>query len=187
MTAEELDQNPASDLDVVALPRPPVGHNPFLRMDELPALLVALRGYGGASQTRLGLRLLLLAGVRTGELRLATPDQFDLERRLWIIPPEVVKQLQMGMRKAGKQTSNIPPSLAKYRAAFLRNTFHRQQRKSKLRSTPMEALNDALSVLLLVVVCAWILIGHAEPHGIVEQDGNFPCGGSDRFRLADAG
>lgn len=59
---EGLAHNPASDLDVVALPKPAVAHNPFLRMDELPALL-------------------------------ATPDQFDLERRLWIIPPEVVKQL----------------------------------------------------------------------------------------------
>jgi integrase len=86
-----------------------IAHNPFLRMDELSALLAALRGYGGANQTRLGLRLLLLTGVRTGELRLATPDQFDLEQRLWIIPPEVVKQLQMEMRKAGKQASNIPP------------------------------------------------------------------------------
>jgi hypothetical protein len=27
-----LEQNPASDLDVVALPLPPVRHNPFLRM-----------------------------------------------------------------------------------------------------------------------------------------------------------
>lgn len=40
---------------------------------------------------------------------MSTPDQFDLKQRLWIIPPEVVKQLQMGMRRAGKQTSNIPP------------------------------------------------------------------------------
>ncbi|QJI37024.1 tyrosine-type recombinase/integrase [Pseudomonas sp. ADAK13] len=104
-----LEHNPASDLDVVALPKPPVAHNPFLRMDELPALLAALRWHRGVSQTRLGLRLLLLTGVRTGELRLATPDQFDLEQRLWIIPPEVVKQLQVAMRKPGKQTQNIPP------------------------------------------------------------------------------
>ncbi|MGY2143738.1 tyrosine-type recombinase/integrase [Pseudomonas azotoformans] len=106
---EGLEHNPASDLDVVALPKPPVAHNPFLRMDELPALMAALRNYGGANQTRLGLRLLLLTGVRTGELRLATPDQFDLEQRLWIIPAEVVKQLQLAMRKPGKQVSNIPP------------------------------------------------------------------------------
>jgi integrase len=32
---EGLEHNPASDLDVVALPKPPVSHNPFLRMDEL--------------------------------------------------------------------------------------------------------------------------------------------------------
>ncbi|MEN4949051.1 tyrosine-type recombinase/integrase [Pseudomonas proteolytica] len=106
---EGLEHNPASDLDVVALPKPPVAHNPFLRMDELPTLLAALRGHRGTSQTRLGLRLLLLTGVRTGELRLATPDQFDLEQRLWIIPAEVVKQLQVAMRKPGKQATNIPP------------------------------------------------------------------------------
>lgn len=104
-----LEHNPASDLDVVALPKPPVSHNPFLRMDELPALMTVLRNYGGVNQTRLGLRLLLLTGVRTGELRLATPDQFDLEQRLWIIPAEVVKQLQLAMRKPGKQVANIPP------------------------------------------------------------------------------
>ncbi|UVL86019.1 tyrosine-type recombinase/integrase [Pseudomonas sp. B21-028] len=106
---EGLEHNPASDLDVVALPKPPVTHNPFLRMDELPALMAALRKYGGANQTRLGLRLLLLTGVRTGELRLATPDQFDLAKRLWVIPAEVVKQLQLAMRKPGKQTQNVPP------------------------------------------------------------------------------
>ncbi|MFJ1337962.1 MULTISPECIES: tyrosine-type recombinase/integrase [Pseudomonas] len=106
---EGLEHNPASDLDVVALPKPPVTHNPFLRMDELPALMAALRNYGGASQTRLGLRLLLLTGVRTGELRLATPDQFDLEKRLWVIPAEVVKQLQLAMRKPSKQIQNVPP------------------------------------------------------------------------------
>ncbi|MFL1416571.1 tyrosine-type recombinase/integrase [Pseudomonas fildesensis] len=106
---EGLEHNPASDLDVVALPKPPVTHNPFLRMDELPGLMVALRNYGGANQTRLGLRLLLLTGVRTGELRLATPNQFDLEKRLWVIPAEVVKQLQLAMRKPGKQAQNVPP------------------------------------------------------------------------------
>lgn len=104
-----LEANPASDLDVVAAPKPPVAHNPFLRLHELPDLLHKLRRYRGTITTQLGLRLLLLTGVRTGELRLATPDQFDLERGLWIIPPEVVKQLQDGMRKRGKRPQDIPP------------------------------------------------------------------------------
>ncbi|WP_256804690.1 tyrosine-type recombinase/integrase [Pseudomonas putida] len=104
-----LENNPAADLDVVAMPKPPVEHNPFLRMDELPQLLNRLRGYHGGQQTLLGIWLLLLTGVRTGELRLATPDQFDLERRLRVIPPEVVKQLQLKMRKSRSQASKVPP------------------------------------------------------------------------------
>jgi integrase len=87
-----LETNLAADLDIVAVPQPPVRHNPFLRMADMPAFLKKLGGYGGALNTRLGLRLLLPTGVRTGELRLALPEQFDLERGLWIIPPVVVKQ-----------------------------------------------------------------------------------------------
>lgn len=85
------------------------GPSPLLRITELPALLRALRGYCGMPQTQLGIRLLLLTGVRTGELRWATPDQFDLDQALWIIPPEVVKQLQLEMRKEGKRSQDIPP------------------------------------------------------------------------------
>jgi integrase len=104
-----LEQNPASDLDVVAAPAPPVNHNPFLRMSELPRLLQRLRHYGGELQTQLGVRLLLLTGVRTGELRWATPDQFDLDKGLWVIPPEIVKQLQVDMRKRRQRPKDIPP------------------------------------------------------------------------------
>jgi len=104
-----LESNPASDLDVVAVPKPPVVNNPFLRLPELPNLLNKLRSYRGSITTQLGIRLLLLTGVRTGELRLAIPDQFDLERGLWIIPPEVVKQLQDGMRKRGQRPQDVPP------------------------------------------------------------------------------
>lgn len=106
---EGLENNPATDLNVVALPKPPEIHNPFLWMHEIPALLQKLHHYHGQLNTRLGLRLLLLTGVRTGELRLATPDQFDLARGLWFIPPENVKQLQRLLRKSGKRSQNIPP------------------------------------------------------------------------------
>ena len=55
------------------------------------------------------MRLLLLTGVRTGELRLATPDQFHLDKGLWVIPPDVVKQLQMEMRKKRQKPQDVPP------------------------------------------------------------------------------
>jgi integrase len=101
-----LETNPASDLDVVALPQPPVRHNPFLRLAELPALLKAVREYPGQTPTRQALRLLLLTGVRTGELRHARPDEFDLERGLWNIPSGKVKQLSRKKRQTGEE---IPP------------------------------------------------------------------------------
>ncbi|WP_198403225.1 tyrosine-type recombinase/integrase [Acidovorax delafieldii] len=107
---EGLEANPASDLDVVAEPKPPVTHNPYLHLPELPEFLQKLRLYNPRGwQTQLGIRLLFLTGVRTGELRLATPDQFDLNRGLWIIPPQIVKQLQDEMRKAGKRPQDVPP------------------------------------------------------------------------------
>lgn len=106
MVEKGLTVNPSADLDIVALPKPKVRHNPYLRMDELPAFLAKLRAYGGHANTVLGIRLLLLTGVRTGELRAATPEQFDLERGLWIIPPEVVKQLQVRERR---ESEDIPP------------------------------------------------------------------------------
>lgn len=101
-----LEANPAADLDIVAVPQPPVRHNPFLRMEQIPAFLQTLRSYRGQSITQLGLRLLILTGVRTGELRSAVPEQFDLDRGLWIIPPVIVKQLQVRQRK---ERQEIPP------------------------------------------------------------------------------
>jgi integrase len=83
VVVEGIETNPASDLDVVAAPKPPVTHNPHLRMDELPAMLQKLRNYQGRGlQTQLGLRLLLLTGVRTGELRLAACRTFPLAGRI---------------------------------------------------------------------------------------------------------
>lgn len=104
-----LDVNPASDLDVVAKPAPPVRHQPFLRLAELPECLRMLRAYPGRLGTQLGLRMLLLTGVRTGELRWATPDQFHLDKGLWIIPPDVVKQLQTKMQRERIREQDIPP------------------------------------------------------------------------------
>jgi len=59
-----FEHNPAADLDMVALPKPPVEHNPFLRMEELPQFLSKLRAFRSSQQTQSGIRLLLLTGVQ---------------------------------------------------------------------------------------------------------------------------
>lgn len=105
-----LEMNPASDLDIVAAKEPPVKHNPMLRTHELPELLRTLRGFTGAAQyVKSAIRLLLLTGVRTGELRHATAVQFDLDAALWTIPPDMVKQLRKMIRT--KEGVLIPPYL----------------------------------------------------------------------------
>lgn len=60
---EGLEVNPASDLDVVALPKPPVANTPYLLMEQLPELLSRIRNYSGQLQTTLGLHLLLLTAL----------------------------------------------------------------------------------------------------------------------------
>lgn len=105
----DMENNPARDLHVVAVPLPPVQHNPFLRIEEIPSFLRILRTYQGRQVTQLAVHLLLLTGVRTGELRLATPAQFDLARGLWIIPAASLKQRMMLTRKQRKRVNDIPP------------------------------------------------------------------------------
>ncbi|NTW88932.1 MAG: tyrosine-type recombinase/integrase, partial [Desulfobulbaceae bacterium] len=73
-----------------------------------PAAFQTIRD-SGMLKTQLAIRLLLLTGVRTGELRLATPDQFDLDRGLWIIPVMSLKQRKMLTRKKRKRPTDIPP------------------------------------------------------------------------------
>lgn len=104
-----IDTNPASDLDIVAIKEPPERHNPMLRREELKDFLLTLRDFNGAEYTRSAIRILLLTGVRTGELRYATRSQFDLEAALWTIPPDAVKQLRKVIR--GRDGDKVPAYL----------------------------------------------------------------------------
>lgn len=56
----------------------------------IPGFMIALRRK--PSYTRLALDLLILTGVRSQEVRLATWDEFDLEQRLWTIPADHMKR-----------------------------------------------------------------------------------------------
>lgn len=61
----------------------------------LPAFLIALRrkpSYG-----RMALELLILTGVRSQEVRLATWAEFDLEGRLWTVPADHMKRAKAHM------------------------------------------------------------------------------------------
>lgn len=55
-------------------------------LNELPALLRAMRAYAGAKDVQIGLSLLSLLAVRPSELREARWEEFDFRKKLWTIP-----------------------------------------------------------------------------------------------------
>jgi integrase len=105
-----LEMNPASDLDIISAKPPPTKHNPMLRRNELKDFLLTLREHKRVTgYIRSAIRILLLTGVRTGELRHAKADQFDLDAALWTIPANTVKQLRKVIRSKGGD--EVPPYL----------------------------------------------------------------------------
>lgn len=84
------EYNPAADL-TSAMSGHESKHYPFLTVEELPDFFKALSGYTGSPLVVLAARLLILTGVRTGELRGALWSEFDLEKAVWEIPAARMK------------------------------------------------------------------------------------------------
>ncbi|EIY1064857.1 tyrosine-type recombinase/integrase [Escherichia coli] len=84
------EYNPAADL-TSAMSGHESKHYPFLTVEELPDFFKALTGYTGSPLVVLAAHLLILTGVRTGELRGAFWSEFDLEKAVWEIPAERMK------------------------------------------------------------------------------------------------
>lgn len=80
---EELRINPTSDLDNAAILYRRNKRYPFIQVDELPELLGKLSNYKGSRVTVLGLKFLLLTGVRTVELRFSETWQVNLKNAIW--------------------------------------------------------------------------------------------------------
>ncbi len=67
---------------------------PTIKIAELPEFLCRLEKFDTALQNKLAIKMLLLTFVRQGELRRAKWEYFDFEKRLWIIPAELMKMRQ---------------------------------------------------------------------------------------------
>jgi len=61
-----------------------VEHHAALPFEELPTFMKALEGRAGIGA--LALRFVILTAARSGEVRLATWAEIDLEKNLWIVP-----------------------------------------------------------------------------------------------------
>jgi len=87
-----LTQNPAFDLTGILKGRQP-SHRASLPREELPGFLRALDRYDdqGRLLTKLAIQLLVLTFVRSGELRGARWEEFDLDQKVWRVPAARMK------------------------------------------------------------------------------------------------
>jgi integrase len=83
--------NPLEGLHKFLLTKP-VENFAHVSLDELPALLRAVRSYPHAPDVRIGLQLLTMLACRPSELREARWHEFDLDAALWLIPAERMKR-----------------------------------------------------------------------------------------------
>lgn len=84
------EYNPAPDLVSAVTPHEKE-HYAFLTQDELPEFLRTLDTNIGSVLVKIAMQLLILTGVRPGELRQARWQEFDLERKVWNVPAERMK------------------------------------------------------------------------------------------------
>ena len=104
------EYNPAADL-TSAMSGHESKHYPFLTVEELPDFFKALAGYTGSPLVVLAARLLILTGVRTGELRGAFWREFDLEKAVWEIPAERMKMKRPHLVPLSSQALEIVQQL----------------------------------------------------------------------------
>ena len=85
--------NPAGEAVTAALPKrsAPVRHMRALPHGEVAGALAAVRASRAWEATKLAFELLVLTATRSGEVRLATWEEFDLSASVWTIPAERMK------------------------------------------------------------------------------------------------
>ncbi|MCT9253215.1 tyrosine-type recombinase/integrase [Acinetobacter baumannii] len=85
-----IDHNPLSGIEKF-IEKHEQQNMDSVKIDELPKLLVDIRSYP-SRVTSIGLQLLSMLACRPTELREAVWSEFNIEKALWIIPPERMKK-----------------------------------------------------------------------------------------------
>lgn len=167
----------------------------YLSLDEIKILWKFLDGDENqmALQTKNAIKIILLTGVRTAELRLATFNEFDFEKSLWTIPAEnsktsnemkihlssQVKNLLMELKKAGNShyvLSGVKANTPLTESALPRAIKRIEERLGipswtahDLRRTFATQLGEALNVEPVVIEKC---LGHKMPRIMVTYNKN---------------
>ena len=86
-----IANNPVTGIPPALKAVPPASHQRSLPFRMMRDFITAIDNDDGHPVVKLGLKLLLLTMTRTGEVRFATWDEIDFEKRLWLIPASRMK------------------------------------------------------------------------------------------------
>ena len=137
------EYNPAPDL-ATALATPKKTHFPFLTAEELSYFIKDLAGYTGSVITKTATQIIMLTGVRTQELRFARWEDIDFEKRLWEIPPEVMKMKRPHIVPLSEQVvelfQSLKPITGMYPLVFI-------GRNDRTKPISKESVNQVIELL----------------------------------------
>lgn len=113
LLTERVSVNPATQLQGTLKTRK-VKHLNALSKKELPHFLKDLEQYDGHPIIRLSTLMLIHTFVRTGELRLAKWNEFDLEAKEWIVPANRMKMKEEHVVPLTAQTIGLLEQIREY-------------------------------------------------------------------------
>lgn len=91
LSEELIQQNPVPEKDLVLEKHKGESHPSLKSREDVAQFLRNLFEYPGRAETRLAIWLQILLATRPSELRLAEWAEFDLDRALWTVPVERMK------------------------------------------------------------------------------------------------
>ncbi len=135
-----VEHNPVTDLQG-ALKTKKIEHRSALTQAELPTFLKKLDSYEGNTVTKLALNLIVLTFVRSGELRGATWNEFDIENAEWRIPAKRMKMRKEHIVPLSQQSvevlQKLKPITGKHELVF---PSERTWKKSMSENTMLYAM-----------------------------------------------
>ena len=123
------EYNPAPDLASAFIPHQRENY-PYLLADELPEFLSSADKYQGSQIVRTALNILMLTGLRPGELRKSEWSFIDFESRTWKLPEKIMKMGRVHVVPMSDQVISllrqIQPISGDYQYIFPSRTNHKK-------------------------------------------------------------
>ncbi|MCP9270084.1 tyrosine-type recombinase/integrase [Xenorhabdus sp. XENO-1] len=140
------EYNPAPDLARAFIPHQRE-HYAHLSVDEMPEFLCSIDKYMGSQIVRTALRMLILTGVRPGELRKAEWSEIDLDKAVWTIPAEKMKMRRTHVVPLSEQViallKQIYPISGSYQYVFPSRTDYRNHLSDMALNTMIRRMGYA--------------------------------------------